>query len=927
MFLKRLEFLGFKSFADKTVIEFNDGITALLGPNGCGKSNVVDGVKWVLGEQSTKNMRAEKMEDVIFNGTEDRKALNIAEVTLVIENETGILDLDMAEVSIKRRLYRTGESEYFINNTPARLKELREIFFDTGVGKSAYSIMEQGRIDQIISTKPEERRYIFEEAAGITKYKVRGHEAELKLKKTDENIVQVNNILVEVKRSYETLKKQMDKTLLYRKIKDDIFNFELDLRLIQLNRSIEQKTKKEETHKKRIESREKKKIKLEELTKTLAANLDSVNGMQEELIENQKRLYGLGLEKENNQNQERMFQERKQELEAVITSIQAKEASIKERIRLVENENETKNQELEKFEIEVKEIEANIESFEKHIINCENRIKDNESKSEKLKENIKKSEIKRDDFQSNLREITDNIVSELDKNLHRIGYSHKGKLESEEKINSMIEALKIQVDGRIKRLSDQESLGVDSISKDFVSSWITQMGEMKDGIIKLEDELGAFMKLFPDFVDDFMAPEGIIAKKREFDELIRKEIELIQNSRKQIENLQNEKEELTKKIDEYKSTLEELRVNRVQKIAKQGAIKDSILSIKKELEDQGKLLQENNEAKAIQQKKIDEIDSQIKLKIEKRRELEILEEELQVSLDKLKKGITNQNSLLEGEEHKLKEKQEELNKIDISLETLHVEIKYLEDEMVKISDDFRENFSCELNDYKERAEKLKTSSQEIKGKLSDKKQELRKIGQVNLMAPEEFSEVKERYDFLVSQLDDLSKAKENLLEVTTEIKKESEELFLKSFNEIKKHFHQMFRRLFGGGRAELKLLDPENILESGIEIYAQPPGKKLENIALLSGGEKSMTGVGLLFATYLVKPSPFCILDEIDAALDDANIQRFVNVLIDFGEMSQFIVITHNKKTVTGAKTLLGVTMQDSGVSTVISMKLNQEDE
>ena len=246
MFLKSIELLGFKSFADRTKIDFSDGITALLGPNGCGKSNIVDAIKWVLGEQSTRNMRAEKMEDVIFNGTENRKALNIAEVSLIISNDEKILDLDMPEIQVKRRLYRNGESEYFVNGANVKLRELRELFFDTGIGKSAYSIMEQGRIDQVLSNKPEERRYLFEEAAGITRFKIKGSEAERKLLKTEENMARVENILVEVKRNYETLRKQTDKTGEYRKLKDALFFLDLDQTLLKLSSYLEQKEKKSE---------------------------------------------------------------------------------------------------------------------------------------------------------------------------------------------------------------------------------------------------------------------------------------------------------------------------------------------------------------------------------------------------------------------------------------------------------------------------------------------------------------------------------------------------------------------------------------------------------------------------------------------------------------------------------------------------------
>jgi chromosome segregation protein len=286
---------GFKSFADRTAVEFADGITALLGPNGCGKSNVVDAIKWVLGEQASKAMRAEKMEDVIFNGTESRKPLNVAEVSLTLANEQGLLPLDMPEVQIKRRLYRTGESEYYINNTQARLKEVRELFWDTGVGKGAYSVMEQGKIDQVLSSKPDERRYLFEEAAGITKFKVKGAEAERKLVKTEENMKQVEGILGEVKHSYDTLKAQAAKTLKYRALKDDVFNFELDIQLLRLKQFRAEAATRVEDMSRHSAERDALRIELDDVNKSLEENMDAVNALEEKLISYQKKLYGLAI--------------------------------------------------------------------------------------------------------------------------------------------------------------------------------------------------------------------------------------------------------------------------------------------------------------------------------------------------------------------------------------------------------------------------------------------------------------------------------------------------------------------------------------------------------------------------------------------------------------------------------------------------------
>ena len=311
VFLKSLEIFGFKSFADRTLIEFSDGISALLGPNGCGKSNVVDAIKWVVGEQSARSLRADSMEDVIFNGTETRKPLSVAEVTVTISNEAGLLTMiDAPEVAIKRRLYRSGEAEYFINGNQVKLKELRELFWDTGIGKSAYSVMEQGKIDQILSSKPEDRRYLFEEAAGITKHKVRSREAEQKLEQTEENMRQVGGILAEVKRSHDSLRSQSEKTLKYRALKDEVFAAELDLHLLRLRQFVQEKDRRDAEVAERTKERDKVRAEIDSLNLSLEENFDVVNGMEAQLVEHQKTVFGLAVEARGKQEQRKLLSSR-----------------------------------------------------------------------------------------------------------------------------------------------------------------------------------------------------------------------------------------------------------------------------------------------------------------------------------------------------------------------------------------------------------------------------------------------------------------------------------------------------------------------------------------------------------------------------------------------------------------------------------------
>ncbi len=429
-----------------------------------------------------------------------------------------------------------------------------------------------------------------------------------------------------------------------------------------------------------------------------------------------------------------------------------------------------------------------------------------------------------------------------------------------------------------------------------------------------------------DFLEEFLAPEGIITRKRELDEKIIGSSERTRELKTRLTALSEEKASLTAKIDEARESLEELRVAQARTTTQAAAAEDSLASLAREAESEEVRLGEIRQQLAAEESRIRNLDDQVKTILSKREELELQQETLRKDMAGLETGISSENEKMTGRENKLKDLTQVRGNLEIEREKIHLEMGYIADEIKLLLEDFRDRNSRDLSDFAELKESIEPSPKEIKEKLTEAKAELKGLGQVNLMAPEEFAEVSERYEFLNNQLEDLRKARENLSQVTEEIRRESANLFLKTYKEIREHFHEMFRRLFGGGRAEIRLIDHDDPLNSGLEIYAQPPGKKLENISLLSGGEKSLCGVALMFATFQVKPSPFCILDEIDAALDEANIQRFVNLLVEFGQKSQFVVITHNKKTVSGARTLLGVTMQESGVSRLITMRLDGQE-
>ena len=448
MFLKRIELLGFKSFADRTVIEFAEGVTALLGPNGCGKSNIVDAVKWVLGEQSVRNMRAERMEDVIFSGTESRKALSMAEVTLTIANEKGILDIERPEIAIKRRIYREGEGEYYLNGTPVRLKEIRELFFDTGVGKSAYSVMEQGRIDQVLSNKPEERRYLFEEAAGITKFKMRSGEAERKLQRTEQNMTGVENILHEVRRNYQSLERQTQKTLEYRRLREIVFETERDLKLIQW-RDLESAQEKKAARLNTVCAGHSDVMgRIDEIKAVLAGELDQVNAMEKRLIETRKHLYGIDLEKESQDKLIRTILERRVEIAESQKRSGEREKSAEAALKSLNERKIERESALAQLRNQLKQTALSIDDCEKTIESTQRRIDGNIKDTAAAEASLAAQEKHREGLQDDLRGLTDDIVKQLDIHLTESGYDRNHRHSMEEDIIARLQGLRTRTENR-----------------------------------------------------------------------------------------------------------------------------------------------------------------------------------------------------------------------------------------------------------------------------------------------------------------------------------------------------------------------------------------------------------------------------------------------------------------------------------------------
>ena len=927
MFLKSLDIFGFKSFADRTHIDFSDGITALLGPNGCGKSNIVDAIKWVLAENKAKNLRATSKEDVIFNGTERRSPLNVAEVTLTMSNETGLLPLEESEIAIKRRLYRNGDNEYFINNKPASGRDILRLFMDTGVGKSAYSVMEQGKIDQILSSKPEDRRYLFEEAAGISKSKVECQEAERQLEIVRNNMKQIEASIVEIKKSYDTLKVQAEKTSKYRNLKEEIFNYDLDITLIKLKNFIQERARHEKELREVELKRNEVRSQIDEINNSITENTDKVKEMQEMLYSKQTEAFGLQKEKNGKLELIKKFNEDASKIKLKITQLEATLKSVEDRIDDLNQEIDENKASLHDKQKQLSDISTNIENFKENIELSSNQITENSKNIQNIKQKIQDLTEKDHTLQQNLTQITEDIVTLLDSKMNEQGFSENALKTARENLEMTVSKLKIFTEGRKNIFSD-----FINASSSNLEQWQKKLKEAVDAFseanaltVSLEKSLNDFINSSPSFISDFLSPEGIMTKKRKIDSEIQENKNEISSNSSKIEELNSENSILSTKIEEFKDTLDKLKLNKVRMQEQISSSEKQVLILQRNLsteqnslrgtEDQ---LYEENKAHEDLQEQIIDLQSELA-------EIEHKGQKLVEEMNSLDEKIQESNSRVSGKKDTLIRKQNEQKKYQEQFEKLSLSLAASETEIKNIKQNFQEQNSRDLMEFEEHMYKITTPIADLREKLAAAKTEFKNLGQVNLMAVEEFAEQKERYEKQKANYDDTQKSLENLIRVSEEIKAKSSEMFIETYNKIKKNFHNMFRRLFNGGRAELKLQDPQNVLTSGIDILAQPPGKKLESIGLLSGGEKTMTAVALLFATYQVRPSPFCLLDEIDAALDDKNVSSFVTALESFSKVSQYIVITHNKKTVLGAKTMLGITMEESGVSKIVQFRLDKD--
>ena len=1189
MYFKKLELSGFKSFAGKTTLYFEPGVTTIVGPNGCGKSNIIDSIKWVLGEQSIKSMRGSKMEDVIFNGTDRAEPVNMAEVSLTLSNKDKLLPIDASEVVISRRLFRSGESEYLINKAPVRLKDVNELLMGTGIGAEAYSIIEQGKIDLIISSRPEDRRFIFEEASGITKYKSKKREAIRKLEATDENLLRVNDIVTEVKRQINSITRQAKKAERYKERFDRLKDLELKLASYEYDAFIKERGLiEEESAKIKSEVREvsgeieclqerlaKERSSLAD-AETRFSSLQGVKFSSESSIEQARnkievnkerveeltaRIKGLKDEIESSQRRRDECGEFVQELEAKLTAVSASEEAKRDflnekekRLEVLESEirqtngkieesrhlivdhmaerSRSKNEivrltsdiqnrslrlrrlaietekvsgeaarskesfealqkEFEEAESEMRairserdllsgnrqEVFAQLDSAEKRLQEEKNGLITLESKKSFLEDLIERHEgfargvkallgaVKTGEFQADgIKGVLGSIIGarrgcELAVETALGAYAQcvvfkdrEGALRAAEYLSAkrlgraafiILEDLPAHVEGENAPLNAEGVLGalddfvvVDSDVKRAVShllkgfyltadirsskkifsslpddvragtALVTKRGEIFKGafvaagsdpkgddagiigresrlmdtvkaikiskglVETIDKEISALNGRRTDLDAKLGDAEGLL-KGRE-SEYHRKESQLSSAGREnerlkdELSVLALEEEEIKEEVNDFSRRKEGLEKRlkdieaeesdtqnvlfssqemskdfsreREETVVLIAEIKTELHALSKEKNGLSQNLSVQKESlgtydKTLVQKssEIDESGRKIEELIEESKELEVEIKRLSTELAAAEKELIDmeeerggRGSVINGLEDRLGElralsggRKDSEHGFDMKKSEIGFKLETLKNRMAQL---YKVNIETDRCPYGESAD-----WDEIRREIQELNRKLDSMGTVNLVAIEEHKELEDRFNFLSHQHADLTKAKEDIQKAIAKINKTTRKLFLETFEKIQFEFKNYFRFLFGGGQAEIFLIDERDVLECGIEIVVRPPGKKLQNITLLSGGEKALTAIALIYAIFKIKPSPFCLLDEVDAPLDESNIDRFSKALREFTKKSQFIVITHNKKTITLADVMYGITMEKSGISKIVSVKFHDE--
>ena len=981
MYLKKIIAHGFKSFADNTVIDLENNIAGIVGPNGSGKSNVVDAVRWVLGEQSVKSLRGDgSMTDVIFSGSKSRHPMNVATITLIFDNSDHYLPISYEEVSIKRRLYKDGTNEFYLNNERCRLKDINDILMDSGIAKESFNIISQGKIEEILSSKPVERRVIFEEAAGVLKYKKRKEEALRKLDRTKENMDRVNDIIKELEIQVEPLREQKRIALEYLELEDELKHLEISLIVDDINKINETY----QEYKAKIEILNNEITKISTNNSSNEAKIENykvqINNCKEMITKLQQDLLESTTNVEKINSRKQIVLERKK-YEVDNNKLHDNIINLKEQQLNIKNDIENYKRQIEQYNFKIKEISNDILEYEKQIKTSKDNKNSLENKLNKLvrdKNNIKyEIDVLNDSIDSNssipfavknilnnpklkgIHSTIGNILDVEEKYSKAISIVLSGSInniivDDEKSAKEAISYLKNNNIGRatffplnIIKEKNIDSEPLNLIKKDnnhiYIASSLVkydlkytnivknQLGNVLvvdnvDIAIKLSKAInyryrivtldGELFHVGGSLSGGNVKTKNIILDKYELENKLKQE-QIIINEIKDLENKINEVDYNLKSIEDKLYLTNKDKINCEEFIKNKtnfmNSLNDKLMEITNNITDSENLI--SNKISEEEQNIINEYYKAVNHK-----------NQITIDLDKYNNIYNKLNSELEEFEYSVKKDNSLFNQKNNELKSLEIEVNRNDVKMDNLLNTLNEEYSMTY-EHANKTYRLEIENNLARNKVNNLKRKIKELGNVNLNAPTEYDKISERYEFLISQQNDLSEAEHTLLEIISEMDAVMKREFLNTFKVIQEKFTNTFKELFKGGHAELKLTDSENLLETGIEIIASPPGKSLKSINLLSGGEKTFTAISLLFAILQSRTMPFCILDEVEAALDEVNVDAFGEYLTKLKEKTQFIVITHKKKTMEYADILYGITMQESGVSKLVSVKLEDIEE
>ena len=826
MYLKQLDVIGFKSFADKTRLTFEPGLTAIVGPNGCGKSNVSDAIRWVLGEQKPTALRCSKLVDVVFNGTDTRKPLGLAEVSITFADCEKELGTDYHEVTVTRRVYRDGSGEYFINKQACRLKDVQHLFMGTGIGTSSYSVMAQGQIDAILSSRPEDRRAVFEEAAGITKFKADRKEALRKIEQTEQNLLREADVLREMKRQIGSLQRQVGKAKKYKELRDSLRGVDIYVS----------------------------KRKIHDFDLELEQNAANRNAVDQAIAEAQGAVSGA--------------EARAQELHQQIHKLEERLQTLASQQAAADGEYRRANEVIGVNAQRVAEYRAFADRDRAEIEGARRALDDVRMQAESLEQ---KTAL-----------LTDSLAA-----------ARESIAADEERFNALqaeIDAKREEVAARRREVKDTTRTG----------TLVSDSEVLRNGAVEVW-KAGTS-------VTTMMKREDLMA--------------LVTEAEDELREMEARHQPASQRLTEQRIAASQME----QELSFVGQQKETALSRRVELE---RTIAGREEGVRGYEESIDRLTEE--------------SGDLLAGLDELRGKAAGFVSLINDERGRRAEMLERISAADHEVSMRRADLDQARDFRSKLEVQAaeatmrRQNVYAHLQDeYGLFADAVMREpdpewprggpppAEELEGTVARLQAEIAALGPVNMVAVDECRELEERYAREKAQEEDLIAARAQIMELITNLNTTSSDLFRTTFEQANKNFQTMFTRLFGGGEAKLVLLEgEEDPLECGIDIIARPPGKRPQSVTLLSGGERTMTAVALLFSIFMIKPAPFCMLDELDAALDDANIGRFVEQLKEFLAQSQFLIITHNQHTIAGSDLVYGVSQQEKGVSRVISMRLS----